>query len=491
MPRALTAAIAAAALVLTGTGTARADVTLDRGAVATVAVDGRYPTIEGTGTAASLKATATCTATNSTQHWTYDKNGNRLTERNGISPGVTTTSTYDSSDRLTGQQIGTGTITVPSYDADGNMITDGNGRTWTYGLDGLTRSITTPTNTTTYGYDGDGRRLTSNVTAGTGAGSSTAYTWDANAPLATLAGISTDPDGAGPTAPTASSIRYDAGGAGTALNQTSAGTTNWYAHDPLGGITDLTSSAGVITRSQDWTPYGTTRTPIGAPATPSGPLPILGWTGALPDTATTWHLRARQYDPTLGSFITRDPAGMAGSAGYNGWYGTQYGYVNGRVLSAIDPTGMWTFSVCGALSATGLLGAAFQYCQLAIAYDERTGEVQIGATTSVTASAGWPIPAAAAQAEVAVSSGRRLDDLGGDSIGAGGAVGEGIVVSGSLARSRPGQSCDNFLYATLGTGVGLGSQVDGHVQYTHTFNWTYASFNPGDLFNRDRWRIGS
>jgi RHS repeat-associated protein len=289
--------------------------------------------------------TATCTATNSTQHWTYDKNGNRLTERNGISPGVTTTSTYDSSDRLTGQQIGTGTITVPSYDADGNMITDGNGRTWTYGLDGLTRSITTPTNTTTYGYDGDGRRLTSNVTAGTGAGSNTAYTWDANAPLAMLVGISTDPDGAGPTAATASSIRYDAGGVGTALNQTSAGTTNWYAHDPLGSITDLTSSAGVITRSQDWTPYGTTRAPIGAPATPTGPLPILGWTGALPDTDTTWHLRARQYDPTVGTFITRDPAGMTGSAGYQGWYGTPYGYVTGRAAYAIDPSGRtpWEF----------------------------------------------------------------------------------------------------------------------------------------------------
>lgn len=251
---------------------------------------------------------ATCTAATATQQWTYDKDGNRLTEINGVSSPVTTTWTYDTSDRILTQKIGTAAATVPTYDPDGNLTTDNAGRTWTYRLDGLQTTSTAAGATTTFGYDGDGHRTSAAITAGTGTGATTAYTWDTNTPLAMLAGISRDPDGTGPTAPSVTAIRYDTAGTGTALTQTVDGTTSWYAHDPLGSVTDLVSSTGAITRAQDWTPYGATRTAAGAPGTPTGPAFALGWTGALPDADGTWHLRARQYDPTTGTFTARDPS---------------------------------------------------------------------------------------------------------------------------------------------------------------------------------------
>jgi len=284
---------------------------------------------------------ATCTTGTATQQWTYDKDGNRLTETNGVSSPVTTTWTYDTSDRILTQKIGTAAATAPTYDPDGDLTNDGTGRSWTYRLDGLQATSTAAGATTTFGYDGDGHRTSAAITAGTGTGGTTAYTWDTNTPLAMLAGISRDPDGTGPTAPSITAIRYDGAGTGTALTQTVDGTTSWYAHDPLGSVTDLVSTTGTITRAQDWTPYGANRAPAGAPGTPTGPAFGLGWTGALPDSDGTWHLRARQYDPSSGAFTARDPRGYAGSAGENYWYGTTYGYVVGRTVSMTDPSGEW------------------------------------------------------------------------------------------------------------------------------------------------------
>jgi len=277
---------------------------------------------------------ATCTADTATQHWTYDKNGNRLTEQNGITPGVVTTSTYDTSDRVATSKVGTGAAVSPTYDADGNLTNDATGHTATFRLDGLTATATSGGATTSYGYDGDGTRLTATTT---GTGATSTYTWDPNQELSSLAQVVTDPDGTGPTAATTTVNRFDP--LGMLLSVTASGATSFVSHDPLGSVTDLTSNMGAIARSADYTPYGAPRTPIGAPASPSGPSSVLGFTGALTDPTGQLYLHARQYDPTTGQFTARDPAGKGGSAGYHGWYGSPYGYVTGRVVLTIDPTG--------------------------------------------------------------------------------------------------------------------------------------------------------
>ncbi len=278
---------------------------------------------------------ATCTAPTATQHWTYDKDGNRLTEQNGVAPGVVTTSSYNTSDRLTSTRVGTGTSFTPTYDSEGNLTSDNSGRTYTYGLNGLTTSVAISGSTTNYTYDGTGNRLTA-TTTGTGAASS--YTWNPLEHTATLAQIITDPDGAGPSPATTTINRYDP--SGNPLSVTAGGATAFVAHDPLGSVTDLTNSSGAISRSYDYTPYGTPRTPISAPASPSGPNSVLGYTGAVTDATGLLNLHARQYDPTSGQFTQPDPAGYTGSAGYTGGYGTPYGYTAGRVTTLTDPSGL-------------------------------------------------------------------------------------------------------------------------------------------------------
>lgn len=285
--------------------------------------------------------TTTCTPSTADQHWTYDLDGNPLTQRDGAAPGTTTTRTYDTSDRITSTQTGTAAATTPTYDADGNLTNDSTGHAYTYRLDGLTATSTTPATTTSYTYDGDGNRTHALVTAGPTTGTTTSYTWDTNSPLTILATISTDPDGAGPAPASTTTLRYDQGGTGTPISQTTDGTNAWYSHDPLAGITDLTTPAAVIGSSQDWTPYGQTRAPIGSPTTPTGPAPALGWTGALPDTDGSYYLRARQYLPNTTQLTARDPLGLVPSAGPTGGFGSLYGYTNARVTLQTDPSGMW------------------------------------------------------------------------------------------------------------------------------------------------------
>jgi RHS repeat-associated protein len=277
---------------------------------------------------------ASCTAGTSTQAWTYDKNGNRLTEQNGLTPGVITTTTYDSADRIATTKTGSASTITPTYDADGNLTADGAGRSWTYGLDTQTRTATTAGATTTYSYDGDGEILSA-TTSGTGA--STKYTWDDNQPLPLLAQAVTDPDGTGPAPATTTINRFDSLGALTSV--TAASTTGFVAHDPVGSITDLTDATGTISRSYDYTPYGAPRTAIGAPSSPNGPPSNIGYSGGLNDPNGQIYLHARRYDPGLGQFTQVDPAGFNGSAGYSGGYASPYNYVNGRTTTFRDPSG--------------------------------------------------------------------------------------------------------------------------------------------------------
>ncbi|HXH80029.1 RHS repeat-associated core domain-containing protein [Nocardioides sp.] len=60
----------------------------------------------------------------------------------------------------------------------------------------------------------------------------------------------------------------------------------------------------------------------------------IGWTGQYADPSGQVHLRARQYDPTLGRFMAPD---QAAAMAYSGT-GT---YANANPLAYTDPTGLW------------------------------------------------------------------------------------------------------------------------------------------------------
>ncbi len=293
-------------------------------------------------------ALTSCTTTNATQAWTYDKDGNRATEKNGTGTGTTTTYTYDDADQLTSRKIGTATPTGLTYDADGNLLTDGT-TTYTYDLNNRTTTSKVGTATTTRQRDAEGNLLKQTT------GATTTYDWDLNHPVPQLA---TATAGSSTT-----SYHYDP--AGRAASLTNGTTTETIGHDLLGSPVDLVSTAGAIVRSYDYTPYGTARTATGAP-TPTGPTSTLQFAGMLTGDATTYTTRDRTYDPANGRWTPTDPITAPPGTPFD----TAYAYVGDQPTRYVDPLGdcninpfsssastcqFWN-DVAGAMTGDGIVG---------------------------------------------------------------------------------------------------------------------------------------
>lgn len=252
--------------------------------------------------------------------WTYDPVGNRLSEAR---PGNTTNYSYNADDELTA--AGT---TSYGYDANGNETSAGS-RSFTYDLANRLASTVNAGTTTTYGYDGDGKRL--KMVSGA---TTTNYLWDINQDPPQLA---LERDGTG-----ALLRRYLYGAA--RISMTSGGSPFYYHYDGLGSVANLTSATGVTQWTYTYEPFGTTRTQTqGAGTTP--PANLMRFTGELIDTDTgLYHLRARQYDPGTGRFLSTDPAmamTLDPSVG-------AYVYVQNVPTMLVDPTGFLCFSFhCG------------------------------------------------------------------------------------------------------------------------------------------------
>ena len=262
-----------------------------------------------------------CTGSSTaTQWWTYDADGNRKSEKNGLKTGTTTAYTYDTAGQLTNSKTGTAAAVASTYDADGNQLTDGTS-THTYDLNHRTKTSTTSGALTSWQRDGQGNPLT----ATTGA-TSTSYSWDLNGRVPRLA---TKTVGS-----TVDTVRYDVLGR---LATLSAGTSHsTLAHDQLGATTDVLNSTGVITRSTDWTPFGTPRAAIGAPTAPTGPVSPIGYAGMTAGPNTNSYLtRDRHYTPGSGRWTGTDPIFMSACAAFD----SPYTYVGNRPGMYIDPLG--------------------------------------------------------------------------------------------------------------------------------------------------------
>ncbi|MDZ7679046.1 MAG: RHS repeat-associated core domain-containing protein [Acidimicrobiales bacterium] len=100
----------------------------------------------------------------------------------------------------------------------------------------------------------------------------------------------------------------------------------WAHADALGSIRAHTDTTGAATASIDYRAFG---------ALTSG-WDSFGYTGGIHDPTGLIHLRARQLDPGLGRFTTRDPIqpGAPGTGGYN-----HYTYVANNPTTWTDPTG--------------------------------------------------------------------------------------------------------------------------------------------------------
>jgi RHS repeat-associated protein len=238
-----------------------------------------------------------------------------------------TTLTHDAADELTTATNAVGTTTYTN-DQNGNRtkMVDAAGNTTKYTYDQANRltSFNGPTasaaNTagapvvaSTYSYNGDGLRVGKGVTVN-GIGVSLPFTWDLAASTPLLLSDGTN--------------EFVYGCGDQPIEQVSlAGTATWLHTDRQGSVRALSNSAGTVTATTTYDPYGRTISATGVATSP------LGYDGQYTDSESGLvYLRARYYEPSTGQFLTVDPL--------NALTRQPYAYGASDPLNRWDPTGL-------------------------------------------------------------------------------------------------------------------------------------------------------
>jgi RHS repeat-associated protein len=195
-----------------------------------------------------------------------------------------------------------------SYDADGNMLSNGGqGFSWN------ARNQLAGTNGASFQYDVFGRR-TKNAAG-------TSFLYDGVNAVQEISGG------------TVSANILTGGVDENFLRSDAAG--NWnFLSDSLGSTLGLTDANGTVQTQYTYDPFGnTTATGIST----SNPAQ---YTGRENDGTGLYYYRARYYDPTIARFISEDPIGFYGGINF-------YSYVGNSPTNFVDPSGwdqtIWDF----------------------------------------------------------------------------------------------------------------------------------------------------
>ncbi|MEU1510027.1 ricin-type beta-trefoil lectin domain protein [Kitasatospora sp. NPDC005748] len=217
--------------------------------------------------------------------------------------------------------------------------TNGAGQAFTYDLEGRTKTVTTAdgtrTKTSSYLYDASGTLLVQRGAEGT-----ILYLFGGAEQIILSA------DGT-----TVSGNRYYPQPDGTTAVRSSAGALTYQFHNPQNTSSlQVDAATRAITR-RSFDPYGAPRGPL--PATWSDNR---GYLGQPLDGATGLNLLgARNYDATLGRFLTADPVLMAGDANQMGGYT----YASNNPVNLTDADGLWPKWVTSAVKSVGKTAAGF------------------------------------------------------------------------------------------------------------------------------------
>ncbi len=236
--------------------------------------------------------------------FTYDHNHNRHTR---VLNSVTDTYSYDAHDKLTG--ITGGTNKTYGYDSNGNCtsVTVGSSvTTLTYDVENRVTAITYPSSATnSFAYNGEDLRTQKVDSSGT-----KNYVCDGDSP--------------------ASPVLKDGAAVYTLGLSERRGTTSKFLHaDALGSTRGITDSTQTVTDSMLYDAFGNTLSRTGTTPTPFG---FVGASQYQSDINSGLQLLGhRYYDPSIGRFLSSDPA----QAGTN-WYA----YCDNCPLSGTDATGL-------------------------------------------------------------------------------------------------------------------------------------------------------
>jgi RHS repeat-associated protein len=255
--------------------------------------------------------------------WTFDTTGNRLKEVKHATTAGDATSTYTYP--ATGQprpHTVTGVTTVDNngtrstaytYDQAGNTLTrpaTAGQQTLTWDSEGRVATVT-GNGGNGHVYDVDGNRLISRDAAG-----ATLYLPNTEIRLSTATGQVT-------------ATRYYDGPDGTCAQRTASGVT-WIVDDHQGtGQTAITATNQAATQRR-FDAYGNLR------GTNPTWVNTHGFVDGISDPTGTTHLGAREYDPSIGRFLSVDPLVDFGhSEMMNG-----YTYANNDPITSSDPSGL-------------------------------------------------------------------------------------------------------------------------------------------------------
>ena len=191
-----------------------------------------------------------------------------------------------------------------------------------------------------YGYDGLGNRYRQTVN-----GATTSYLLDLNSSLTQVLGEIRPGDD------TYYLLGLDV------IGQQTGSQWSYFGYDGLGSVRQMTDLTGALTYAASFAPYGSPFEQYAAAST------TLGFTGEQTDLNGLLYLRARYYNPALGSFLSLDPVqGVMGSAlSFN-----PYLYVQGNPTNYVDPTGQFAWlallipfaKIVGAMIAGAAIGYA-------------------------------------------------------------------------------------------------------------------------------------
>jgi RHS repeat-associated protein len=308
--------------------------------------------------------------------FSYDANDNRRTMTVN---GQTTSYAYNNMDQLVGVTgVGPNLPMSVLYDARGNrQSVTINGQTTSYAYDAQERltSLTPASGSSaTYAYDHAGRRV--NETVGADA---RAFVWDV---ASTYGDIVAEFDGTG------SLLASYVLGHDRLISQTQGGTTSYFQQDAIGSTRALTNAAGNVTESYTYSAFGTLLDGD------TSATPYL-YTGHRFDASSgLYQMRARYYDPGVGSFLTQDTWAIDRS---NPVELNRYGYVAGNPVGYTDPSGYFIMSQLGALYDNHIKPAALALGRMTRTFAEGAVAGGVGylvgtlAYAAIRTAVEWPI----------------------------------------------------------------------------------------------------
>ncbi|WP_392668702.1 RHS repeat-associated core domain-containing protein [Streptomyces sp. LN785] len=275
------------------------------------------------------------------QSWSYDTTGARATQVDHDTTGDTS---HDATASYTPFAAGKGpahAVSEVGTVVPGDSTADTT-NAYTYDDDGnvLTRTTRTGTDTLTYNDEGKLSEL-----ASTGSSGDTKYLYDADGGLL----IRHSPDGATlytgdeeitlkTGATSADGSRYISLAGQTVATHSSDGRFTYQIPDRQGtGSLEIDSQTQQVTRRQ-YKPFGETRDQSG---TWTGQRGYVG--GTQDDNTGLTNLGAREYDPSIGRFLSPDPVLTPGNP--QSW--NAYDYADDSPVSESDPSGLCFADLCG------------------------------------------------------------------------------------------------------------------------------------------------